>query len=306
MSTALACVAAVILDRLLGEPPRWHPLVGFGRIAEIVEAVLHPGANAENVSQRAAGVLSCCLLLLPIAWAVHVLEDLPGFGWLLGVGILYLTLGGQSLRQHALAVEAALSAGELQRGRERVGRMVSRDTAGLEPGDISKATIESVLENGCDAVFGALLWYLVAGAPGAVLYRLANTLDAMWGYRNERYLDFGWGAARLDDLLNWAPSRLTALSYAAVGSTAAAVGSWRRQGRQWKSRNAGTVMAAGAAALGLRLGGEASYEGNTQNRPPLGEGRAPEPADIRGALDLLDRALVLWLVLILVADLIFD
>jgi adenosylcobinamide-phosphate synthase len=247
-----------------------------------------------------------CLLLVPLVWLTSALAAIPLLGWALSVGFLVLALGGQSLRQHALEVEAALADGDLDRARQKVGRMVSRDSEALDAEQISKATIESVLENGCDAVFGALFWYLVAGAPGVVLYRLANTLDAMWGYRNERYLHFGWGAARLDDLLNWVPAQLTALGYAAVGATREALRSWYRQGGGWKSRNAGVVMASGASALGLCLGGRAPYEGRLCERPQLGEGAPAEPKDISRALELLDRALLLWLALILIADWVFD
>jgi len=174
--------------------------------------------------------------------------------------------------------------------------IVSRDTADLDEEGISRATVESVLENGCDAIFGALFWFVLAGAAGAVLYRLANTLDAMWGYRTPRYRDFGWAAARLDDLLNWLPARLTALSYVAMGTKPAlAWRCWREQAPNWKSPNAGPVIAAGAGALGLALGGPARYHGEWQPRPALGEGLAPRAEDIGRAVALVRRALWLWL-----------
>jgi adenosylcobinamide-phosphate synthase len=135
----------------------------------------------------------------------------------------------------------------------------------------------------------------VAGAPGALAYRLANTLDALWGYRSDRYARFGWAAARLDDLLNLLPARLTALAYALVGDTRRALACWRTQARAWKSPNAGPVMAAGAGALGLRLGGPARYRGKVEERPPLGAGELPTAVDIGRARALIDRALALLL-----------
>jgi adenosylcobinamide-phosphate synthase len=161
------------------------------------------------------------------------------------------------------------------------------------------ATTESVLENGNDGIFGALFWFVIAGTPGCLFYRLANTLDAMWGYRNRHYDDFGWAAARLDDLLNTIPARLTALSYALLGATGRALHCWRSQAGAWESPNAGPVMASGAGALGISLGGPARYGGQWRNRPLLGEGQPPRTADIGRALSLVRTALGLWLNLLL-------
>ena len=173
--------------------------------------------------------------------------------------------------------------------------MVSRQTEDLDAAGVAGACIESTLENGNDAIFGALFWFALLGGPGAVLFRLANTLDAMWGYRNQRFADFGWAAARLDDLLNLVPARLTALSYALCGSTRTALRCWRQQAPRWKSPNAGPVMSAGAGSLGLALGGPAVYHGRVESRPPLGEGRPASAEDIGRALTLVRRSLWLWL-----------
>ncbi|HEY0342969.1 MAG TPA: CobD/CbiB family cobalamin biosynthesis protein, partial [Steroidobacteraceae bacterium] len=210
----------------------------------------------------------------------------------------YFALGHQSLRQHALRVRRALDAGNLDEARVQVGYMVSRDTAKMDTRAVAAATVESVLENGNDAVFGALFWFLVAGAPGVLLFRLSNTLDAMWGYRTPRYLYFGWAAARLDDVLNFLPARLTALTYALIGSTRSALRCWRLQARAWDSPNAGPVMAAGAGALGLGLGGGAYYHGQWEERPPLGMGEPPEASSIGAALQLVRSGVALWLLLV--------
>jgi adenosylcobinamide-phosphate synthase len=210
---------------------------------------------------------------------------------------LYLALGLRSLGEHAHPVIAALQVADLPAARAAVGRIVSRDTAVLDATQVAAAATESVLENGSDAVFAALFWGVLLGAPGAVLYRLSNTLDAMWGYRTPRYANFGWAAARIDDALNWLPARLTAVTYAALGRTRAAIRCARRQGRGWKSPNAGPVMAAGAGALHVQLGGPAPYHGHWQARPPLGEGAAATANSVQRALRLVRAGVALWLLL---------
>jgi adenosylcobinamide-phosphate synthase len=189
--------------------------------------------------------------------------------------------------------------------RHAVGRMVSRDTAALNASQIAAAATESVLENGNDAVFGALFWFAVLGAPGALLYRLANTLDAMWGYRTPRYDHFGWAAARIDDALNYLPARLAALTYALCGRFKAAMRCWRTQAPQWDSPNAGPVMAAGAGALGVRLGGPAPYHGVWESRPELGEGNEPDAMSILRALRMLLKGVLIWLVVALLLGFVF-
>ena len=296
MLTALLCLGAVLLDHWQGEPRRWHPLVGFGGLARQVETFGYgpPALSAE--ARRTRGVGAVIVLLVPFAVAAGLLAAIPLLGLAVALGLLYLTIGARSLAEHAEAVAKALRAGDLPLAREKVAMIVSRDTSDLDGEQISRATVESVLENGCDALFGALFWFVLGGAAGAVLYRLANTLDALWGYRTQRYQDFGWAAARLDDLLNWLPARLTALSYVAVGTKPAlAWRCWREQAPGWKSPNAGSVMAAGAGALGLALGGPACYHGEWQPRPALGEGLAPCAEDIGRAVALVRRALWLWL-----------
>jgi adenosylcobinamide-phosphate synthase len=289
----ITALLAVALDRLLGEPPRWHPLVGFGWLAQRVEASLY-GAS------RWRGAVAVALLVGGFALAAFLAHrSLGSWAWLLDVALLYLALGAASLGEHAAAVRNALDAGELDAARRSVGRMVSRDTADMDETAVASATLESVLENGCDAVFGALFWFFVAGAPGVVAYRLANTLDAMWGYKTDRYRHFGWAAARLDDLLNWIPARFTALTYTLLGNARTAWRCWHSQAANWESPNAGPVMAAGAGALTVRLGGPAMYHGQLESRSPLGEGRQPQAADIARAMALVNRGMWLWLVLAL-------
>ena len=286
-SMPLAALAAVLLDRLLGEIPRFHPLVGFGNLVAALEKRL-------NRRTRLAGIVSWLLAVLPAFGLALWLRPYAPFA--VDVALLYFALGAQSLAEHAEAVAKPLREGRLDEARQRVGWIVSRETSGLDESGVAKAGVESVRENGNDAIFGTLFWFALLGGPGALLFRLANTLDAMWGYRTERFNHFGWAAARIDDGLNWLPARLTALTYALLGQTRNALACWRAQAPGWDSPNAGPVMSAGAGSLGIQLGGAAIYHGVEEIRPPLGTGPAPVAADLGRAIILIRHSLWLWLV----------
>jgi adenosylcobinamide-phosphate synthase len=293
-SLVLSATAGVLIDRLFGEPARWHPLVGFGRLADRLEMAMRSGAPGHAVGNRLRGLLAWCLLVLPPVALAWWLVRLP-YGWIVDILLLWFALGANSLAEHAHAIARPLASGNLDEARRAVGRIVSRETSTLDEEGVARAAVESVLENGADAVFAALFWFALAGGPGALAYRLANTLDGMWGYRDDRRRYFGWAAARLDDLLNLIPARLTALTYALLGRTARAFACWRAQAPAWSSPNAGPVMAAGAGSLGVRLGGAAIYHGQVEERPPLGEARIPNADDIERALTLVRRGAWLWL-----------
>jgi len=286
---ALLLVAGIALDLLLGETRRWHPLVGFGNLAGLIERRLNRGQ-----ARLARGGLAWALAVLPLSLLFLALADIAG-PWLHAV-LLYVCVGLRSLRDHTLPIYQALCAGDLAQARALTARIVSRDTANASESDLAKASAESLLENGNDAVFGTLFWFVLLGGPGAVLFRLANTLDAMWGYRSERFNLFGRCAARIDDALNYLPARLTALSYVLLAGPARARAwqCWRTQAPAWSSPNAGPVMASGAGALGVSLGGAAVYDGEVEQRPPLGTGPAACAGDILRAWRLVLRTTLLW------------
>lgn len=300
---ALLMVAGAGLDWLLGETRRWHPLVGFGRLAQLLEARLNRGPG--SVAHGAAGWALAVLPAAALAWTVAALLAQRSL-WLAAawhVTLLYFCLGLRSLYDHAMPILRALQSGDLAAARQLTGRIVSRDTSQSQETDLAKAAVESLLENGNDAVFATLFWFAVAGGPGALLFRLSNTLDAMWGYRSPRYLAFGRVAARVDDALNWIPARLTAGSYALLGNRRQALACWRQQAGAWSSPNAGPVMSAGAGALGLALGGAATYDGAIEQRPVLGMGHAAVAADIGRTWELVARSVRLWLVVTLALSL---
>ncbi|HDY86285.1 hypothetical protein LCGC14_0700970 [marine sediment metagenome] len=301
LTTTLIIISAIVLDWLLGEPKRYHPLVGFGLLANRVESFLYPNELASKRKKLLLGMLAVCVLLIPISLLGAFIASFDSIATMFSIVVLTLCIGHKSLHDHARPIANALLNDDKTQARYLASRIVSRDPATL---NIPRATIESVLENGADSVFSALFWFLVGGAPAVICYRLANTLDAMWGYRSPRYLYFGRFAARLDDVLNYIPARLTALSYAIVGNSKTAFQSWKNQAPQWDSPNAGPVMATGAGALQITLGGPAQYDGKWHQRITLGCGDEPKANDIERALQLVRRSVMLWIaVLIMITGL---
>lgn len=298
VAIAIIVLLGVLLDMRLGEATRWHPLVGFGNLAIRIEKKLNAGDH--RFLQGAFAWILVVLPLVALTWALTFV--LAQFDMLIAFAVhallLYFCLGLRSLRDHTLPIARALMDDDLPRARSLTARIVSRDTTQATESDLAKAGVESLLENGNDAVFGTLFWFVIAGGPGAVLFRLANTLDAMWGYRTPRFNDFGCAAARIDDVLNFIPARLTALSYALLGNTWLAWQCWRTQAPEWSSPNAGPVMSAGAGALNISLGGAAIYDGEVEQRPPLGSGPLATGKDIARAWGLVRLTTALWVAVI--------
>ena len=307
MEIAIIIALALALDYLLGEPRKWHPLVAFGDLVGRIEAQFNRGG-----SKFQSGVIAWSLAVLPIVFVIFLFDRwfaASGFLSLLWSAlVLYLAIGWHSLMQHAHAVSQPLMAGDIEAARAAVAHIVSRDTAALDEAGIAKGAIESVLENGADAIFAALFWFVLLGVPGVVLYRLSNTLDAMWGYKNDRYIEFGRCAARIDDLLNFVPAQLTAFTYAMLGDRRQAFHCWRSQGRYWKSPNAGPVMASGAGAINVSLGGNENYHGRLQERSVLGPEPGPDtiPSAVKldQACQLVNRTLVIWFVVIVLLSMV--
>ncbi|ARN74783.1 adenosylcobinamide-phosphate synthase CbiB [Oceanicoccus sagamiensis] len=295
-------VMAIAVDYLLGEPKRFHPLVVFGALADRLEKILWQ-------DNRLSGIMALLIILTATVVLAFILSTMAAanaiMAWLIPVLVVYITIAPRSLTEHAMAVSAPLCAADIEQARYTLSMMVSRDTDELDERAIASATCESVLENGSDGIFAAIFWFCLFGLYGVLIYRVVNTLDAMWGYKNKRYRYFGWAAAKLDDGLNYLPARLVALSYSLVGNFSQGIQCWFEQGRYWKSPNAGPVMAAGAGSLNIILGGEAVYGGQLQSRPALGCGNTVEAEDIAKALDLLKRSLILWVLVIAILDWIF-
>lgn len=306
MSLTLTIILAVVLDYLLGEPKKMHPLVFFGLLASSTERLLFK--NNSSFKQKITGIIAVLIMIVPFTGFIYLLELHLSGQWHLINGImslivLYFCIAAKSLQQHSLLVFQALKADDLVLAKKQVSMIVSRQTEKMDAVDIRKATIESVLENGADAVFAPIFWFIIAGPAGAILYRLSNTLDAMWGYKSPRYINFGWAAARFDDLLNWFPARLTALSYALLGQTKEAVDCWKNQANLLDSPNAGPVMTSGAGALQLKLGGAAWYHGVLKEKICFGVKKLPDNDDIIRVNSLITKCLFLWVVVLMCIEL---
>lgn len=285
--------AALVLDALVGEPAEaLHPTVWMGKtIAYVEEPALSLGSPG---ARRTAGLLLALVLPAAVFLAARgIIQAIPrGLRWPVEVAMLSTTLSMRGLAEAATAVEEALNRVDLVAARTLVGRFVGRDTGELSESEVSRAAVESVAENTSDGVVAPMVYGLLLGAPGALAYKATNTLDSMIGYRESPYTEIGWASARLDDLVNLIPSRLTVLAVAVVGGPRA----WetaRRFGPLTGSPNAGRVEAAFAGALGLKLGGTNSYGGVTRPGAVLGDGRSPVAADITHAVDLMRRSCLL-------------
>ncbi|MDT3446247.1 cobalamin biosynthesis protein [Pseudofrankia sp. BMG5.37] len=285
-AVAAALVAGALADAVLADPARFHPVAGYGRAAHAAERLLYADSRPAGVAFVAAAVGG------PVLAAAALDRRLPRPARPVALAVaLWAALGGTSLRAEAVVMSRLLTAGDLVGGRERLGHLCGRDPSGLDEPELARAAIESVAENTADAVLGPLLWGALLGLPGVVGYRAANTLDAMVGHRSERYLRFGWAAARLDDVANLVPARLcavlTALTAPVVGgSPREAWRVWRRDGYSHPSPNAGQCEAAFAGALGITLGGTNVYEGELETRGRLGDGSPPRGADVARSGDL--------------------
>jgi adenosylcobinamide-phosphate synthase len=268
----IAAAVGLLADRALGEPPGPHPLALFGRTMGRLERRHYSPSRRAGAAHAATG--------LGIGLAAGVVAPTAAATW--------LATGGRALHDAALAVSHALDETDLERARRLMPSLVGRDPSRLDASGISRATIESVAENTVDAIVAPALWAAVAGGPGVLAHRAIDTLDSMVGYPTDRYREFGWASARLDDAAAWVPARLASVLVIAVRPQRARsiVNAIRRDAPAHPSPNAGLIEAAFAGALDLTLGGPTPYPDRVEDRPTLGRGREPVPADIGRAVEL--------------------
>lgn len=311
--TIVIILAAVILDWLIGDPRRIpHPVVWIGRLITALEKIIRLVVSNETFG----GVL--LLVLTVAASAGAAFASLKGayaihtyVGHAVSIILSWTCLAARSLQRESGVVAQALAAGDIPVARTNLSYIVGRDTAHLDEPEIWRGTVETVAENTSDGVIAPLFYLILGGAALAMAYKAVNTLDSMVGYKNERYLSFGWASARFDDLLNWLPARLTGFLMVLTAPLFGLSGSnaWRimhRDGQNHSSPNSGIPEAAAAGALGVRLGGTNLYFGKPVEKPTIGDPLRPLDAVAwHGAIRLMYGAeillVILWLVMVMLS-----
>mgnify|MGYP003637120716 FL=1 len=301
MMVLFTLITALIIDHFIGESTRFHPLVLFGNLANKLENKFNKGSRKQ---QFIGGLIAWCLLVLPIPllyvllfWVLPVYLIV-----LINIYIVYWAVALNSLNLHGLQIYNPLNNNNLEKAQHYCSYIVSRDTSQLDAQAISRATTESMLENGHDGVTATLIYFVIGGAPLVIIHRLSNTLDAMWGYRTEQFSYFGKFSARMDDLLGFVSAKITTLLFAAIGllngTAKQALFNAYNQSKSYKSHNGGWVMASGATVINVCLGGRAVYFGKTVNSVQLGQGQAVKSKHIKASLTLVKQAVLFWLLLV--------
>ncbi len=288
-------MAAILLDWWIGDPKKLpHPVVWIGKYIAGLEKKLYPAAAKRRGGILLALIVTTSALALTWGMTAALAEIHPWLGYAAHTWLISTTIAVKGLKDAAMQVYEPLVRGDLREARTQTGYIVGRDTEELDAPELSRAAVETVAENTVDAFVSPLFYALLGAAPLAMFYRAANTLDSMVGYRNEKYIRFGWASARLDDVLNWIPARLTGLMLVAVSlfyppaSASRAWKSWRAFAGLHPSPNSGIPEAAAAGGLGIQLGGVNRYGGAVSERARMGWAVRPlAPDDIIHAIRLL-------------------
>lgn len=282
---AIGLAAGYLADVFLADPQRGHPVAAFGSAAAALERRTYADSRAAGVGHTAVLLGALAAFGLAVEQAAHR----RGPVWTAAATAVttYVVLGGTSLARTGARLAETLERGDIDGARALLPSLCGRDPAALDADGLARAALESVAENTSDAQVAPILWGAVAGVPGLLVYRGANTLDAMIGHKSPRYLQFGWAAARFDDVVNYVGARATGLVVLAVGGAPnAAWRAWQRDAGKHPSPNAGVAEASFAGALGVQLGGPTQYAHRLELRPTLGDGPAPNAADLRRGVRL--------------------
>jgi len=298
----LALFAALLLDYFKPLRAHFRTWPWFSRYAHYLEQQFNAGEHRH-------GLLAWLLAVVPLALfatMVHVflnqLNALLGLLW--SVVVLYLVMGFRYLGANAASIASALRGQELDEARRQLGQWLGRDSSAFSAGDVAKLGIEEILRGAYQHLFGVIIWFALFGPGGALLYRLSQILGLKWGELDEReFGDFGKVAAHIFAWMEWLPLRITAISFAIVGDFEDAMYCWRSQAGQWAQRGMGIILASGAGAMGVKLGESITGRDGFESRPELGLGDEADADYLDSAVSMVWRALVLWLVLLLLLTL---
>lgn len=301
----LSITLALVIDRLIGDPPSWpHPVRWIGSLITWLDRRLNKGGGRITkgiILLVVIGIIvfSITVVLVYSAYQFHIFAGIA-----VESAIIATTIAQKDLKKAAHHVYQPLKKGDIIKARQQVSMIVGRDTGGLNEGEITRATVETVAENISDGITAPLFWALIGGAPLAMVYRAVNTCDSMVGYKNDRYGQFGWASARFDDLLNWMPSRITGFCMILVSSSTLVtkkqtVSDLKHEARKHPSPNSGWGEAAIALVLGVQLGGVNYYQGIKSERAVMGGAYKDLQKDhILDAISIMNRSVVLFLILL--------
>lgn len=299
----ISITLALIIDRIVGDPPDWpHPVRWMGKLISLLEKHL----NHENHKRRKGIFLLLILMVvffavsLWVSWGAYQLHTIIGI--IVEACMIASTIAQKDLGTAALRVYQPLAAGDLENARAEVAMIVGRDTDQLDEAEVTRAAVETVAESIGDGITSPLFWAIIGGAPLAIVYRVVNTCDSMIGHKNKRYQDFGWASAKLDDALNWIPSRITTFLMMLTNGTPhlkrkMAFKRWRTDAKKHPSPNSGFFEAAVALFLGVQLGGINYYQGVQSKRAYMGMKRRDlEKKDILHTIKIMHRAVFVFII----------
>ncbi len=289
--TLIIILFAIALDRLFPDRGRVPPFVWYEDWARSVEQRFNAGTRGQGV---AAVVVVAGPVILGVALIRYVLSHITySLVYVFDILVLYLCLDLYRLTRQAVAVSESLESGDILMAATQLETLTAKTTGDVTESSIAQTTVEAVLKQANTAIMAPLFWFILFGPVAVVLQRVAALLDRLWGHRNTRFAEFGWAAARLDDILGWVPARITALSYGIMGSFEDALHCWRRQAGMWSDINSGPLLASGFGAMHM----SACEEPEDDDAPGLSETRGfvVNAADIRRVVALLWRVLLFWL-----------
>lgn len=304
MTVFLSCLLAVILARWLGEPKRWQPADQFGRWVYGVDELIYTTSESSTRQRRRRALVAVVLCVLPFVLLAVVLSALGPFGLMFDVLVLYLALSSADIESQVEAVIDRLRRFEINEARQSMTSLVDFQVSGLEEPGILRGLLEWMFSRANSGWFAPLFWFVSAGAPAVVLYRLVELLSGIWNENSEHDREQAWAATKVRQLLEWLPARCLALTYALSGDRSRALRCWREYALVWRDTNNGVLIATGSGALGVSVGGGIPNDKTTSYRPILGDGPAPKIKDVERAMRIINRGVWWWLAVIFLVELI--